>query len=100
MIRGAVAFLSALVFVFSVTFVIAHSLSSEPAKAPRLVAVPESESAAADGPLRVRTLGHAAPLPALRRAPAGASAAVIADSPTPTPAPLPTSSLRTKAAGG
>ena len=96
MIRGAVAFLSALVFVFSMTFVVAHSLSSEPATAPRLVAIPASESAAAGGPLRVRTLGRAAPLPGLRRAPAGASAALISDSASPTPPPA--SSLRTQAA--
>jgi hypothetical protein len=98
MIRGAVAFLSTLVFVFSVAFVVAHSMASEPAKPPRLVAVPASESAAADGPLRVSTLGHAAPLPALRRAPAGASAALIADSPASSPSPPPASSLRANAA--
>lgn len=99
MIRGAVAALSTLVLVFSVTFVVTHSMSSAPATSPRLVAVPASGSAAADRPLRIRTLGRAAPLPALRRAPAGASAALAAArSPSPSPSPPPASALRAKAA--
>jgi len=95
MIRSAVTAISTLVIVFSVSFVVAHHVFSEPAKAPHLVAVPESESAAADGPLRVSTLGRAAALPALRRAPGGSSSAALVGV-----SPSPTSSLRVKAAGG
>lgn len=84
MTRGAVAFVSMLVLVFSVTYVIAHSLSGAPAKAPRLVALPAP--AVAGAPLRVSTLGQAAGLPALRRAPGDASAA-LASSSSPSPSP-------------
>jgi len=100
MIRGAVGIISTLVFAFSVSFLVAHHVFSEPAEAPQLVAVPASESAAADGPLSVRTLGRAAPLPALRRAPAGPSAALVGVSPPPSAPPSPASSLRAKTAGG
>jgi hypothetical protein len=95
MIRAALAFLSTLVIVFSATFVVAHELSGRPAQAPQLVAVPAS--AAAEAPLRVNTLGHAAALPALRRAAGGATAALAIASPSPSPS---AASLRAKAAGG
>jgi hypothetical protein len=99
MIRAALALLSTLVIVFSVTFVIAHELSDKPAKAPQLVGVPAS--AAADAPLRVNTLGHAAALPALRRTPAAVSAALASAPPSPSLSPSPpAASLRAKAAGG
>jgi hypothetical protein len=99
MIRAALAFLSTLVIVFSVTFVVAHELSDRPAKAPRLVAVPAS--AAVDAPLHVSTFGHAAALPALRRAPGGASAVLASapPAPSPSPSPAPAWSLRARAAG-
>ena len=98
MIRGAATAISTLVFVFSVTFIVVHHLTSQPAQAPELVAVPASDPAATGGPLRVSTLGRAAALPALRRAPAGGSAALVAGSPSPSSPPA--SSLRAKAAGG
>jgi hypothetical protein len=96
MIRAALACLSTLVIVFSVTFVAAHELTDRPVKAPRLVTIPAA--AAAGAPLRVSTLGHAAALPALRRVPGGASAALAVASPSPSPSPL-AASLRAKAAG-
>lgn len=98
MIRDAATAISTLVFVFSVTFVAVHDLTSQPAQAPKLVAIPASEPAAAGGPLRVSTLGRAAALPALRRAPSGVSAALVAGSPSPSPPPA--LALRAKAAGG
>ena len=98
MIRDAAMAISTLVFVFSVTFIAVHHLTSQPAQAPRLVAIPASDPAATDGPLRVSTLGRAAALPALRRAPAGASAALVAGSLSPSPPPA--TALRAKAAGG
>ena len=82
MIRAAVAFVSTVVFVFSVTFVVAHALSAEPERVPRLATAPASPGT----PPRVSTIGHAAALPALRRPGPGARPALVTASPPPSPA--------------
>lgn len=89
MIRAAVALLSTVVFVFSVTFVVARLLRAEPRAVPQLVTAP----APTDARLTVRSIGRAAALPALRRSPAGAATALTAA------AAAPPSPLRAKGAG-
>ena len=83
MMRGTATLLSAVVVVFSLTFVGAR-LSAAPAPAaPQLAAAPTVTAA----PLTVQTLRAVAPLPRLQL-PGGAAAGVAA-APLPAPVPAP-----------
>ena len=83
MMRWTAMLLSAVVIVFSLTFIVTRRTAATPPAAPQLVEVP----IAAATPLRVRTLRGAPPLPRLRSprsvsaapaAPAAAAAAPLA----------------------
>jgi hypothetical protein len=74
MMRWTATLVSAVVTVFSLTFVVTRRTADEAPKAAQLVA----SSIAAGTPLRVRTLRGVPALPRLRHAPSGAAAAAAA----------------------
>jgi hypothetical protein len=82
MMRWTATLVSAVVTVFSLTFVVTRRTADAAPKAAQLVA----SSIAAGTPLRVRTLRGVPALPRLRRAPSGAAAApAVAPLPPPPP---------------
>ena len=82
MMRWTATFVSAVVIVFSLTFIVTRRTA---ATAPRLVVAPITAVA----PLRVRTLRSAPALPRLRRPRGGATTAAPATAPAAAPAAAP-----------
>ncbi len=89
MMRWAATLLSALIVIFSLTFIVTRRNAAGAAtQAPQLVATP----IAAGPTLRVRTLRGAAPLPRLRRSGAAAAAPSAPGAPAAPPPPPPVGS--------
>ena len=81
MMRWTATFVSAVVIVFSLTFIVTRRTAATAPTAPRLVVAPITAVA----PLRVRTLRSAPALPRLRRPRGGATTAAPATAPAAAP---------------
>ena len=85
MMRWTATFVSAVVIVFSLTFIVTRRTAATAPTAPRLVVAPITAVA----PLRVRTLRSAPALPRLRRPRGGATTAAPAAAPVAPPSTPP-----------